>query len=98
MSIMSNLFNRKLIQLVREKQTAVCLSLDIPLWREARPVLDKCGPYICMVKLHCDLIADWDSNTVKELKELASKHKFLIMEDAKLIDVPHINKLKNVSN
>ena len=93
-SIMSNQFNVKLINLIREKKTAVCLSLDIHLWREAKLVLDKCGPHICMVKLHSDLIADWDSNTIKELKELADKHKFFMMEDAKLIDVPHINKLK----
>lgn len=93
-SIMGNKFNAKLVGIIKEKQTSVCLSLDIPLWREAKLVLDKCGPYICMVKLHCDLIADWNSDTVKELKSLAEKHNFLIMEDAKLIDVPHINRLK----
>lgn len=93
-SIMNNKFNAKLVEIIKTKHTSVCLSLDIPLWREAKSVLDKCGPYICMAKLHSDLIADWSYDVMKELKALAGKHNFLLMEDAKLIDVPHINKLK----
>lgn len=93
-SIVSKTFNKKLLDIIGKKQTSVCLSLDIPLWSKAKEVLDKCGPYICMVKLHSDLFADWNGNTIKELKALSSKHNFLLMEDAKLIDLPNINKLK----
>ena len=92
--LMNNSFNKKLIGIVKDKQTALCLSLDITLWKVAKPILEKVGPYICMVKLHCDLIADWNNDTVVELKALAKEHNFMLLEDAKLIDVPHINRLK----
>lgn len=88
--IFENEFNKKLIQIIREKETAVCLSLDLPLWKNGKEILEKVAPYICMVKLHCELILDWDKNTITELKEMAKKFNFLIMQDSKCIDVPHI--------
>ena len=43
-------------------------------------------------KLHCDLLTDIDciDTFIKELKDLARKHKFLIMEDSKIGDVDKI--------
>lgn len=85
--------NRKLIEIIKQKKTTLCLSLDVPLWKKGKEILDKVGPYICMVKFHCELMVDWDfENTINEIKELSTKHNFLIMQDSKFIDVPKITE------
>jgi uridine monophosphate synthetase len=81
----------ELLRLVYDKKTALCLSLDVPTWKEGREILDKCGPYIAMVKTHVELFEDYTSDYCDEIKELAKKHKFLVMEDRKLADVSTIS-------
>ena len=92
--ILENKFNKKLLKIIREKKTSVCLSLDIPLWKVGKKMLDEMGPYICAVKLHCDLIVDWNEQTIFDILELKKKHNFLVIEDAKYIDVSFINEKK----
>jgi orotidine-5'-phosphate decarboxylase len=82
--------NERLINIIRKKQTAVCLALDIPDWKTAKPVLMACASYICMVKLHCDLIHDWSADVIIQLKAIAAEYEFLVMQDSKLSDVPKI--------
>ena len=36
---------------------------------------------MCMVKTHVDIVGDFDRKGWKELRELAAKHNFVIMED-----------------
>mgnify|MGYP006077681407 CR=1 FL=1 len=97
--IFNNPLSTLLIGLVIRKKTALCLSLDVSSWKTGRNILELCGPYICMVKLHSDLFTDIGNINmfIKELKELARKYKFLIMEDMKLGDVDKITyrKIKN---
>ena len=47
-----------------------------------------------MVKLHLDLLVDWNKTATEELLALANTHNFLIMEDSKLDDVPEIVQRK----
>ena len=85
-----------MIGLVIRKKTALCLSLDVSSWKIGKDIIDLCGPYICMVKLHSDLLIDISNINIfiKELKKLARKYKFLIMEDMKLGDVDKITYKK----
>jgi uridine monophosphate synthetase len=97
------IFERKfsflMMGIIIYKKTPLCLSLDVSEWNKAKKILDIAGPYICMVKLHCDLFIDIDcvDTFIKELRDLARKHTFLIMEDIKVGDVDKItyNKLTN---
>ena len=97
--IFNNPLSLLLIGLVIRKKTALCLSLDVSSWKVGKQILELCGPYICMVKLHTDLFTDIGNINIfiKELKNLARKYKFLIMEDMKMGDVDKItyNKIKN---
>jgi len=97
--IFNNSLSTLLIGLIIRKKTALCLSLDVSSWKIGREILELCGPYICMVKLHSDLFIDIGNinSFIKELKGLARKYKFLIMEDMKLGDVDKITykKIKN---
>jgi len=84
----------KLRDIITQKQTSVCLSLDVSSFEYGKYVLDICGPYICMVKLHPDLLYDWVANPLRHantLKELAERYNFMIMADLKLVDVPAIS-------
>lgn len=82
--------NQRLLQIIHKKQTVICLSLDVDNWLEAQPILQACAPYICMVKLHCDLLAEWSESNRCDLIDLAEEHEFLVMQDSKFSDVPKI--------
>jgi orotidine-5'-phosphate decarboxylase len=45
------------------------------------------GPHIAVFKTHIDIVADFSNKTVTKLKALAEKHKFLIFEDRKFVDI-----------
>ena len=42
---------------------------------------DSHGPDICILKTHIDLVTDFNAEVSVKLKELAQKHRFIIMED-----------------
>ena len=44
-------------------------------------LIDRIGPYVCMVKTHVDIISDFSDDFVQKLTELAAKYKFIIFED-----------------
>ena len=94
--IFKNKLSLLLTGLVIKKKTNLCLALDVTKWEDGKVILDMSGPYICMVKLQCDLLTDIDciDTFIKELKDLARKHKFLIMADSKIGDVDKITYKK----
>lgn len=80
----------ELRQIISKKKTAVCLSLDINNWQLGRELVHLAGNYICMLKIHPELIEDWTPDTRDEIKNLAIKYDFQIMCDQKMADVPKI--------
>jgi uridine monophosphate synthetase len=47
-----------------------------------------------MVKLHLDLLLDWNNEATQQILDMSKKHNFMILEDAKLDDVPQILEKK----
>lgn len=88
--LVGNNFNKRLLSIIKTKQTSVCLSLDTGSWNKGKSILESCAPYICMVKLHLDLLTDWNNTATQEILEMSKTHNFLILEDSKLDDVPNI--------
>ena len=80
----------ELREIISDKRTAVCLSLDVPNWQLGRELLQIAAPYICMVKIHPDLFSDWTQEAQTELIEMAQTGRYQIMCDQKMADVPKI--------
>lgn len=79
---------RRLFQVIDEKKSNLCASVDVNTTAEFLGLIDKLGPYICLVKTHIDIIDDFSfEKTIVPLKELAKKHNFLIFEDRKFADI-----------
>lgn len=44
-------------------------------------LVEEVGPCICLLKMHVELLSDFNHDFIKKLQALAEKHRFLIYED-----------------
>ena len=80
----------KLFKLMSDKQTTLCLAADHNKCQEILDIANVAGPHIAVLKMHVDIIEDFDQEFVEKLMGLAEKHKFFIMEDRKFADIGQI--------
>lgn len=79
---------QRLFRLMESKKTNLCASVDVNTTGEFLSLIDKLGPYICLVKTHIDIIDDFSfEGTIKPLLALSKKHNFMIFEDRKFADI-----------
>ncbi|XP_037950131.1 uridine 5'-monophosphate synthase-like [Teleopsis dalmanni] len=78
---------KQLFLLMSTKKTNLCLAADLTKCEEILDVAEKCGPYICVLKTHIDIVEDFSQDLIRQLQNLAKKHNFLIMEDRKFADI-----------
>lgn len=78
---------KRLFNLIASKQTNLCLAADLTHADEILDVADKCGPYICLLKTHVDIVEDFSDKFIADLQALAQRHNFLLMEDRKFADI-----------
>lgn len=76
-----------LLRLMAAKKTNLCLSADVTDTDSLLDLADTCGSCICILKTHADIVHDFGPRTIKGLRELSRKHKFLIFEDRKFGDI-----------
>ena len=82
-----NKTTQKLFELIERKQTNLAVAADVTTKAELLALAQAVGPYICVLKIHCDIIADFDADLVEQLQVLAHQHEFLICEDRKFADI-----------
>jgi orotidine 5'-phosphate decarboxylase subfamily 1 len=82
-----NKMAQKLFELIDRKQTNLAVAADVMTKKELLALADAVGPYICVLKMHCDIIEDFDADLIDQLLQLAQKHDFLICEDRKFADI-----------
>lgn len=85
---------KRLLNLMAVKKTNLALAADLTRKEEFLTLADQCGPEICVLKTHIDVIEDFDTQLISELQALAKKHQFLIFEDRKFADIGHTVQLQ----
>jgi orotidine-5'-phosphate decarboxylase len=79
---------QRLLRLMDTKKTNLCASVDVTNTKDFLSLIDKLGPYICLVKTHIDIIDDFSyEGTIEPLLQLSKKHNFMIFEDRKFADI-----------
>jgi len=78
---------KRLFNLIASKQTNLCLAADLTSADEILDLANKCGPYICLLKTHVDIVEDFSEKFITDLQALAQRHNFLLMEDRKFADI-----------
>lgn len=86
----------RLISIINDKQSNLVLSLDLRDHNNIISILENVGEYICAVKLHHDTIDEITDEFIEQLNNIKQKKNFMIIEDRKVADIPHI-VLKQIS-
>ncbi|KAK3080097.1 hypothetical protein LTS18_003126 [Coniosporium uncinatum] len=76
-----------LLRLITIKRSNLCLSADVTSTSELLAVAEEVGDSICLLKTHADIINDFSDRTVRGLREIAKRKKFLVFEDRKFGDI-----------
>lgn len=82
-----NVVAMNLLHLMYEKKTNLALAADVVTADKLLFFADQCGPEICILKTHIDIIEDFTPALIVELKKLAERHRFLLFEDRKFADI-----------
>ena len=77
----------KIKELIYKKQSNLCVSLDFNNTKDIIDTIELVKDNIVMVKLHCDIICDFNLDFIKKLKLLCSENDILILEDRKFADI-----------
>lgn len=76
-----------LLHLIAIKKSNLCVSADVSTSDELLKLAEETGDSICLLKTHADIVNDWSDRTVRRLREIAKKKRFLVFEDRKFGDI-----------
>jgi len=76
-----------LLRLITINRPNLRLSADVSSTSELLAVAEEVGDSICLLKTHADIVNDFSDRTVRGLREIAKRKKFLVFEDRKFGDI-----------
>ena len=78
---------RRLCEIMALKRSNLCLAADLTSGEKLLDLADKVGSNICLLKTHVDILSDFNTSFIKQLKAVAKKNDFLVFEDRKFADI-----------
>ena len=78
---------KKLLKLMEQKASNLALAAEVTSVEELFSLADQLGPYLCLLKIHVDILSDFTYSAMQHLIHLARKHEFLLFEDRKFADI-----------
>ena len=76
-----------LLHLIAVKKSNLCVSADVNSTSALLRLAEEVGDSICVLKTHADIVDDFGERTIKGLKDVARRKKFLLFEDRKFGDI-----------
>ena len=74
---------------MQRQHSNVCVAIDKCTTAEVRAIIETVGAHVCIVKLHADIINDFDEAFIAYLLRAKRTHGFLLWEDRKFADIGH---------
>ena len=74
---------------IRQQHSNVCVAIDKYTTAEVRAIIEAIGTHVCIVKLHADIINDFDEAFIAYLLHAKRTYGFMLWEDRKFADIGH---------
>lgn len=81
---------KTLFTIIHEKRSNLAFAADASSCAEVLRLAEAVGPYVCLLKIHVELLEDFTHDFIDKLQKLAERHRFLIYEDHKYSDIGSI--------
>ncbi|OWA51826.1 Uridine 5'-monophosphate synthase [Hypsibius exemplaris] len=78
---------QRLYQVMLDKESNLAVAADLTSCAAVLALAEAIGRDICLLKIHVDIIEDFTLEFIMDLKKIAGRHNFLIMEDRKFSDI-----------
>ncbi|XP_059476297.1 uridine 5'-monophosphate synthase isoform X2 [Neocloeon triangulifer] len=79
--------SKNLLQLMARKRSNLCVAADVGSASDLLEIAKQVGPYICVLKTHADVTANFTQDVADDLILLAQQMDFMILEDRKFADI-----------
>ncbi len=86
----SNPMFQKIVSLMAKKKTNLAVSLDFDSWSQIYETAKTIGEHVIIIKIHWDIIKDFNIDKVKDLVKLSRELDFFIFEDRKFSEIGSI--------
>jgi hypothetical protein len=70
---------QRVLRIMAEKQSNLCVSVDLTDSAAALRIIDTVGPFVCCVKTHVDIMDDFSCEFVDELLQVSAFLRPLVM-------------------
>src|SRR5690606_4365388 len=85
---------KKLVEIALKKQSNLIASADLITTEELLQLAEDVGENIVALKLHTDIIKDFNFDFIHKLKQIAKEREFLLFEDRKFADIGNTQELQ----
>lgn len=89
-----NVEGKRLLAIALKKESNLICSSDYTKKEDVLSIANEIGDEIVALKLHSDIIEDFDFEFIKELKSIAKEKDFLLIEDRKFADIGNTMQLQ----